>query len=60
MRTKSYRTKNTRVKRVLKQVYRLDYAVTSNQKKILNAFEMTENDIKHKSIEISNQLKGCE
>lgn len=46
--------------RQLDQVYRLDHAVTSNQKKILNAFEITENDIKHKSIEISNQLKGCE
>jgi hypothetical protein len=43
--------------RQLDQVYRLDHAVTSTQKKILNAFDMNENDIKHKAIEISNQIK---
>lgn len=43
--------------RQLDQVYRLDHAVTSTQKKILNAFEMNENHIKYKAIEISDQLK---
>jgi hypothetical protein len=43
--------------RQLDQVYRLDHAVTSTQKKILNAFGMNENYIKHKAIEISNQVK---
>ena len=38
-------------------IYRLDHAVTATQKKILKAFGLTENYIKHKADDISGQLK---
>ena len=38
-------------------IYRLDHAVTATQKKILKAFGLTENYIKHKADDISEQLK---
>lgn len=38
-------------------IYRLDHAVTATQKKILKAFRLTENYIKHKADDISKQLK---
>ena len=38
-------------------IYRLDHAVTATQKKILKAFGLTENYIKHKADDISKQLK---
>ena len=38
-------------------VYRLDHAVTKNQRIILNAFDINTNDVKSKADEISEQLK---
>ena len=38
-------------------VYRLDHAVTSNQKKILNAFGLTEKNIEYRAAWISEELK---
>ena len=38
-------------------IYRLDHAVTANQKKILNAFGMTEKNIEYRSEWISDILK---
>ena len=40
-------------------VYRLDHAVTATQKKILNAFNLTEKDIEHQSAQISKVLKSA-
>lgn len=40
--------------------YRLDHAVTATQKAILNAFEMTANDIKLKAKELSAELARIE
>ena len=38
-------------------VYRLDHAVTATQKKILNAFDLTENNIEYRASWISEELK---
>jgi hypothetical protein len=38
-------------------VYRLDHAVTSVQKKILNAFDLTEKNIEYRAAWISDELK---
>ena len=38
-------------------IYRLDHAVTANQKKILKAFGMTENNIEYRAEWISDILK---
>ncbi len=38
-------------------VYRLDHAVTATQKKILNAFDLTENNIEYRASWISEKLK---
>lgn len=43
--------------RQLDNVYRLDHAVTATQKKILKAFEIDANYIKHKASEISEKIK---
>lgn len=43
--------------RQLDNVYRLDHAVTATQKKILKAFALDENYIKHKALEISEKIK---
>lgn len=40
--------------------YRLDHAVTATQKKILNAFGMTAQDIKRKAAELSTELARIE
>lgn len=40
--------------------YRLDHAVTATQKKILNAFGMTAQDIKRKAAELSAELARIE
>ncbi len=39
-------------------VYRLDHAVTSVQKKILNAFDLTEKNIEYRAAWISDELKA--
>ena len=38
-------------------IYRLNHAVTATQKKILNAFGMTEKNIEYRSEWISEELK---
>ena len=38
-------------------IYRLDHAVTATQKKILNAFGMTEKNIEYRADWISGELK---
>lgn len=43
--------------RQLDNIYRLDHAVTATQKKILKAFSLDENYIKHKALEISEKIK---
>lgn len=40
----------------LDNIYRLDHAVTATQKSILNAFNLTEQDIKLAATIISNEL----
>ena len=42
--------------RQLDNIYRLDHAVTATQKSILNAFNLTEQDIKLAATIISNEL----
>ena len=46
--------------RQLDHVYRLDHAVTANQKTILNAFGMDANHIKYYASELSKELKKAE
>jgi hypothetical protein len=41
-------------------VYRLDHAVTANQKTILNAFGLDANHIKYYASELSKELKKAE
>ncbi len=36
-------------------IYRLDHAVTANQKKILNAFDLTEKNIEYRAAWISEE-----
>ena len=43
--------------RQVDNVYRLDYAITATQKKILKAFGVDENYIKERSMRLSEQLK---
>ena len=40
-------------------VYRLDHAVTATQKKILNAFDLTEKNIEYRAAWISEELKSA-
>ena len=46
--------------RQLDNVYRLDHAVTANQKTILNAFGLDANHIKNYASELSKELKKAE
>lgn len=46
--------------RQLDNVYRLDHAVTANQKTILNAFGLDANHIKYYASELSKELKKAE
>ena len=46
--------------RQLDNVYRLDHAVTTNQKTILNAFGLDANHIKYYASELSKELKKAE
>lgn len=46
--------------RQLDNVYRLDHAVTANQKTILNAFGLEANHIKYYASELSKELKKAE
>lgn len=46
--------------RQLDNVYRLDHAVTANQKMILNAFGLDANHIKYYASELSKELKKAE
>ena len=46
--------------RQLDNIYRLDHAVTANQKTILNAFGLDENHIKYYASELSKELKKAE
>ena len=46
--------------RQLDNVYRLDHAVTANQKTILNAFGLDANHIKYNASELSKELKKAE
>ena len=46
--------------RQLDNIYRLDHAVTANQKVILKAFGMDANSIKHFASELSKELKKAE
>lgn len=46
--------------RQLDNVYRLDHAVTANQKTILNAFGLDANRIKYYAFELSKELKKAE
>ena len=46
--------------RQLDNVYRLDHAVTANQKTILNAFGLDANHIKYYASEVSKELKKAE
>lgn len=46
--------------RQLDNVYRLDHAVTANQKTILNAFGLDANHIKYYAFELSKELKKAE
>ena len=46
--------------RQLDNVYRLDHAVTANQKTILNAFGLDANHIKYYACELSKELKKAE
>ena len=46
--------------RQLDNVYRLDHAVTANQKTILNAFGLDANQIKYYASELSKELKKVE
>ena len=46
--------------RQLDNIYRLDHAVTANQKVILKAFGMDANSIKYFASELSKELKKAE
>ena len=46
--------------RQLDNIYRLDHAVTANQKVILKAFELDANSIKYFASELSKELKKAE
>ena len=46
--------------RQLDNIYRLDHAVTANQKVILKAFRLDENSIKYFASELSKELKKAE
>ena len=46
--------------RQLDNIYRLDHAVTANQKVILKAFGMDSNSIKYFASELSKELKKAE
>ena len=46
--------------RQLDNIYRLDHAVTANQKVILKAFGLDANNIKYFASELSKELKKAE